>query len=123
MYAECRAHDTPLLLLYSRVGADRARLRGADLHLPGSFESHYSSLARIRKRALSEAPRSPAAGDGARLSFGLGARLLPGYGRGAEPLRRIFLLPVYRDVSVASLSGSRVFDRGLVLSTAQVPRA
>src|SRR4030095_8332202 len=115
------AHDTSLLLLGPRVGVNRARLRGADLHLPSSFESRYSALARVRQRALSEAPRSHAARNGARLSFGLGARLLPRYGRGAEPLRRILLLSVYRYVSVAPQSGPCAFDRGLVRTRAQVP--
>src|SRR5438046_1714999 len=119
-HARHRAHDPAFLRLGPGVGGYRAYLRGADLHLPGSLESRRSALERIRERALSEAPLPHAARDAARILVGLGARVFSGRGRGLEPLRRVFLLSVHRDVPIASQSGAGAFDRGLVRPTGQV---
>ena len=120
-HARHRAHDPAFLRLGPGVGGYRAYLRGADLHLPGSLESRRSALERIRERALSEAPLPHAARDAARILVGLGARVFSGRGRGLEPLRRVFLLSVHRDVPIASQSGAGAFDRGLVRPRAQIP--
>src|SRR5215471_16962192 len=120
-YAEYRADDTSFLLLDPRVGANRACLRSPELYLSGSFGGRHGALARVCQRPLSEASLPYPRRDGARLSFGFRSRLLSGHGRGAEPLRRVFLLPIHRDVPVASQGGARTPDRGLVRPRAPVP--
>src|SRR5262245_54121204 len=101
-YAECCADDTSFLLLDPRVGANRASLRSAELYLSCSFGGRHSALARVRQRSLSEASLPYPRRDDARFSVGFGSLFLSGYVRGAEPLLRVFLLPIHRAVPVVS---------------------